>query len=154
MKGVKRILVPLDFSECSKHAFSYALDIVRDGGEIFLLHVVDADLLDSIANLNLCSKAKAKRIMEKNAKTEFDRLRRKLKKKIKGVQTREIIEDGIPFLHILGKAKELNADLIVMGSFGASSPMKRLFFGSTTEKVLRGSHIPVLCIPLPQAIER
>lgn len=153
MKGIKNILVPLDFSECSRHAFYYALDMAADGTELFLLYVIDADLLDHISNLNLCSKTKAKKIIEKNAKMEFNRLRRESAKKISRVNTKEIIEGGIPFLDILRKARELNVDLIVMGSFGTSSPMKRLFFGSTTEKVLRGSKIPVLCIPLPQVIE-
>lgn len=154
MKGIKKILVPLDFSECSKHAFYYALDIAASGGaELFILHVIDIDLLDNISNLNLCSKIKAKKLMERYAKTEFGKLRKESAKKISKTVSKEIIEDGIPFLHILHKAKDLDTDLIVMGSFGTSSLMKRLFFGSTTEKVLRGSKIPVLCIPLPQAIE-
>ncbi|MBI3754780.1 MAG: universal stress protein [Deltaproteobacteria bacterium] len=153
MKGIKKILVPLDFSECSKHALYYALDIAAGGAELFILHVIDIDLLDTISNLNLCSKEKAKKLMEKHARSEFGKLRKESAKKISKTISKEIIEDGIPFPHILRKARDLNVDLIIMGSFGTSSPMKRLFFGSTTEKVLRGSQIPVLCIPLPQVIE-
>lgn len=154
MKGIKKILVPLDFSECSKHAFYYALDIATEGNkEILLLHVIDMDLQDKIADLQLCSKSEAKKLMEKNAKKELDKLRKEAIKKLGKLSIKEIVEDGIPFLNILRKTRELNIDLIVMGSFGTSSPMKRLFFGSTTEKVLRGSKVPVLCIPLPQAIE-
>ena len=62
MKGIKKILVPLDFSECSRHAFYYALDMASAGGaELILLHVIDVELLDTISGLKLCSKAKAKR---------------------------------------------------------------------------------------------
>ena len=154
MKGIKKILVPLDFSECSRHAFYYALDMASAGGaELILLHVIDVELLDTISGLKLCSKAKAKKSMERNAKKEFDRLRKEAAKKLGRATSGEIIEEGIPFLHILHKTKDLDADLIIMGSFGTSSPMKRLFFGSTAEKVLRASQIPVLCIPLPQPIE-
>lgn len=153
MKVIKKILVPLDFSECSKHAFYYALDIARkEKAELFLLHIIDLDLLDTISSLKLCSTAKAKRLMEQNAKAEFNRLRKETAKKAR-VNAREIIEDGIPFLKILNKARDLSVDMILMGSFGASSPVRRLFFGSTAEKVLRGSRIPVLCIPMPQPIE-
>lgn len=154
MKGIKKILVPLDFSDCSKYAFNYALDIARDGkAEIFLLHIIDMDLLGKISDIKLCPKAKAKKLMEKNAKTELDKLVKVSTQKHGISSIREIIEDGIPFLQILKKAKDLDIDLIIMGTFGTSTPMRRLFFGSTTERVLKGAKVPVLCIPLPQTIE-
>ncbi|MBI3754411.1 MAG: universal stress protein [Deltaproteobacteria bacterium] len=153
MKAIKNIIVPLDFSDCSKHAFYYALDIARkEKAELFLLHIIDLDLLDTISSLKLCSTAKARKLMEQNAKAEFNRLRKEAAKKAM-VNVREIIEDGIPFLKILNKARDLSVDMIVMGSFGASSPVRRLFFGSTTEKVLKGANIPILCVPLPLVIE-
>jgi nucleotide-binding universal stress UspA family protein len=153
MKGIKKILVPLDFSDCSKHAFYYALDIaMKEKASLFLLHVINLDLLDNIADLKLCSKAKAKKLMEKYAKNEFNKLRKESAKKTT-LTVKEIIEHGIPFVKILSKARDLNIDLIVMGSFGASSPARRLFFGSTTERVLKGANIPVLYVPLPQVIE-
>ena len=153
MKGIKKILVPLDFSDCSKHAFYYALDIaMKEKASLFLLHIINLDLLDNIANLKLCSKTKAKKFMEKYAKNEFNKLRKESAKKTT-LTAKEIIEDGIPFAKILSKARDLNIDLIVMGSFGTSSPVRRLFFGSTTERVLKGANVPVLYVPLPQAIE-
>ena len=153
MKAIKKILVPLDFSDCSKHAFYYALDIVaKEKAELFLLHIIDLDLLDNISSLKLCSKAKAIKLMERYAKTEFNKLRKESVKKA-ALSVKEIIENGIPFVKILNKAMDLNIDLIVMGSFGASSPIHRLFFGSTTEKVLKGANTPILCVPLPRAIE-
>lgn len=153
MKAIKKILVPLDFSDCSKHAFYYVLDIAaKEKAELFLLHIIDVDLLDNVSGLKLCSKAKTIKAIERYAKTEFNKLRKESAKKT-ALSTKEIIEIGIPFVKILNKARDLNVDLIVMGSFGASSPIHRLFFGSTTEKVLKGTNIPILCVPLPGAIE-
>ena len=37
--------------------------------------------------------------------------------------------------------------MIIMGSKGDSYDMKAIFFGSTTERVLRFIKRPVLCIP-------
>jgi len=38
--------------------------------------------------------------------------------------------------------------MIVMGVRGRSTPPEEMLFGSTAEKVLRGSRVPVLCVPL------
>jgi len=45
------------------------------------------------------------------------------------------------------KAVENDVEMIIMGSKGDSDDMKAIFFGSTTEKVLRFIKQPVLCIP-------
>ncbi len=48
------------------------------------------------------------------------------------------------------KAKEINADLIVLGTCGMEVDLNRLFFGSTAEKVVRMLPCPVLCVPPPE----
>jgi hypothetical protein len=48
-----------------------------------------------------------------------------------------IICEGRPCMEINRKAVENNAEMIIMGSKGDSDDMKTIFFGSTTEKVLR-----------------
>jgi len=55
---------------------------------------------------------------------------------------------GTPFLEINKQAVQCNADMVVMGSRGNSGEMKDIFFGSTTERVLRFIKRPVLCVPL------
>ncbi|MBI5286839.1 MAG: universal stress protein [Deltaproteobacteria bacterium] len=154
MKGVKKILVPVDFSDCSKNAFSHALDIARENkATIFLLHVIDVELIENLSSLGLCPKGDIRKRMEKSAKDGFDLMLSEVGRGKKGVSIREIVEEGIPFIQILKKTKDMEIDLIVMGSFGTSSPMRRLLFGSTVELVLRGVRTPVLCVPLPEAIE-
>ena len=37
--------------------------------------------------------------------------------------------------------------MIVMGIRGQSTPAEEILFGSTAEKVLRGTRVPVLCVP-------
>ena len=44
-------------------------------------------------------------------------------------------------------ARDLDLPMIVMGVRGRSSPPEELLFGSTAEKVLRGTRVPVLCVP-------
>ncbi|HKZ02283.1 MAG TPA: universal stress protein, partial [Pyrinomonadaceae bacterium] len=54
---------------------------------------------------------------------------------------------GIPFAEILKIARDLDLPMIVMGVRGRSTSPEELLFGSTAEKVLRGSRVPVLCVP-------
>lgn len=62
----------------------------------------------------------------------------------------EIICEGIPFLEINKKAVEIGADMVIMGNRGNSGDMQTIFFGSTTERVLRFMSRPVLCVPIEE----
>ena len=53
---------------------------------------------------------------------------------------------GKPAVEILRIARERSCDLIVMSSHGLTGARK-LFFGSTTERVLRETNVPVLVTP-------
>lgn len=57
-----------------------------------------------------------------------------------------LVTTGNPADEILSTAKRLRNDLIVIGTHGLSG-FAKLFFGSTTEQVLRRATIPVLAIP-------
>ena len=64
----------------------------------------------------------------------------------KGIEA--MICQGVPFIEINKKAVETGADIVVMGNRGNSGDMKTIFFGSTTERVLRFMKRPVLCVPM------
>jgi nucleotide-binding universal stress UspA family protein len=55
---------------------------------------------------------------------------------------------GIPFDEIIKKARELSADLIIMGTQGRSG-LDHVLFGSTAEKVVRKSPVPVMTVRVP-----
>jgi nucleotide-binding universal stress UspA family protein len=63
-----------------------------------------------------------------------------------GVQTRFESATGKPPAEILAMAARTGADVIVMSSHGATG-VRKLFFGSTTERVLRETRVPVLVTP-------
>jgi nucleotide-binding universal stress UspA family protein len=56
------------------------------------------------------------------------------------------IAAGKPAAEILRGARERGADLLVMGTHGLTGARK-MFFGSTAERVLRETHVPVLLAP-------
>jgi nucleotide-binding universal stress UspA family protein len=139
-----RILVPIDFSEQAACAVRTAANIARkSGAEIFLLHMLDlpANDTDLSAHGDASSPAKAfylQQIHEKIKKIIESEL-------LEGVKVSEEVRFHKTFSGIINYSKELETDLIVMGSHGATG-LKEMFIGSNTEKVVRNSDIPVLVV--------
>jgi len=67
----------------------------------------------------------------------------------KGVTVRTVVTSGNASEEILKAADELNADLIAMSTHGRSG-LRRMAFGSITDKVLRGAGRPVLMVRAPE----
>ena len=64
-----------------------------------------------------------------------------------GVEVEKHLQRGQPAEQIVGFAEGIDADLIVMGTCGRSGFDRFRHAGSTTERVLRRSSIPVLAVP-------
>jgi nucleotide-binding universal stress UspA family protein len=69
--------------------------------------------------------------------------------KKRGVVIKTMTSNGNAADEILKAADETNADLIAMSTHGRSG-LRRLAFGSITDKVLHGSKIPVLMVRAPE----
>jgi len=141
---MKRILVPIDFSEQAACAVRTAANIARkSGAEVFLLHMLDlpANDTDLSAHGDASSPAKAFYLQQ---------IHEKIKKiieseSLEGVKVSEEVRFHKTFSGIINYSKELGTDLIIMGSHGATG-LREMFIGSNTEKVVRNSDIPVLVV--------
>jgi nucleotide-binding universal stress UspA family protein len=67
----------------------------------------------------------------------------------KGATVKIMVRTGNAAEEILKAAEEINADMIAMSTHGRSG-LRRLAFGSVTDKVLRGASIPVLMVRAPE----
>jgi nucleotide-binding universal stress UspA family protein len=141
---MKRILVPIDFSEQAECAMKTAAKIAREtGAEIYLLHMLNLPMneTDVSAHGDASSPAKVlylQKIHQKIAnamKSNF----------LKGIKVSEEVRFHKTFSGIIDYSHELKIDLIVMGSQGATG-LKEMFIGSNTEKVVRNSDVPVLVV--------
>ncbi len=144
MKDFKTILFAADFSESSDYAFSYAMSLAQKySARLVIIHVINepVDLRGfyvphiSFEKLEQEIEAGAQKMMEKFCRTH-----------VKGINDYEtFILPGIPYDEIIKKATEMSADLIVMGTHGRAG-LDHVLFGSTAEKVVRKSPIPVMTI--------
>lgn len=139
---IQNILVPFDFSPSSKRALSYAVDLVaRTGAHLHLRHVQEIPLGPLVGG------DPSPMLDEKRMQEEFEKqCREQLKDALlpdddrlsfSAKRSGEVAPDLVHF------ADEENIDLIVMGTHGRRG-VKRVFFGSTAEEVLRTAPCPVL----------
>jgi nucleotide-binding universal stress UspA family protein len=78
--------------------------------------------------------------------TKSQKFLEKTKKHLGDENISIIVKEGSSAEEILNIAKEIKADLIVIGSH-SKKWLDKLIIGSTTEKVLKHSKIPMLIIP-------
>jgi nucleotide-binding universal stress UspA family protein len=141
-----KVLVAVDFSPSSARALRMAKSIMgRRPDQILVMHVIDRNFVEKCANSQI---GKAINIRE----TLFLEAKKSLKDFLRseGMEDEPIeklICEGIPFLEINKKAVEYGVDMVIMGNRGNSGDMQTIFFGSTTERVLRFMGRPVLCVP-------
>ena len=141
---LKKILVPIDFSDPSKKAFQYASRLAEQfDSEIVLLHVME--LPPPIAAMRLAYDAR---------RSSVDRLSA-AKKKLRALSSRirsrpfsavnSIIRTGHAPNEISKAAKDLDVDLIVIATHGFMG-WKHFAIGSTAERVVRSAPCPVLVV--------
>ncbi len=139
------ILVPVDFSPCSVNALRVAMGMAAPEGDLTLLHVIDQAFIDDAVAAGLGLAEDIRLRLRERAETSFRTMLEELE--TGSVNVEQMIVVGSPFVEILKIARDLDLPLIVMGVKGRSTPPEEILFGSTAEKVLRGSRVPVLCVP-------
>jgi nucleotide-binding universal stress UspA family protein len=142
--SLKRILVPTDFSRHSRKAFGYAAELARVfGGELILCHVIDTRIVDNIYHIHTLppdeARAEMRRVAEERM-AEFGR-----DDVAAGLVVTTRLVEGIPSMEIRKSAVEERADLVVIGTHGATG-LAQVLYGSTADGVVRGAPCPVLTV--------
>ncbi len=143
---MKRILVPVDFSEQAKVAAKVAAQIAKlTNADIYLLHMLELPTSVTIDSGNYASSSNAPTslLFVERAHEKF--IRFKKQHFLAGINIIEIVQFNKAFEGILEETKKQDIDLIVMGSKGVSG-IEEILIGSNTEKVVRRSEVPVLVV--------
>lgn len=144
MPQFTKILVPVDFSECSCDAFDYALSLARQyNGRIILLHVVDSRSYESIFHIHMISEQQAGDMLRQHCVKKYESML--ADHDTGGVEIEQRIREGHPYVEIVREAAREKVDLIVIGTHGRSG-LDHILFGSVAEKVVRKAPCPVLSV--------
>lgn len=145
---LKQILVPIDFSACSRRALSYALRFAQQfGAQLLLVHVVEPMVVPENMLLAVPELPEAGGGLVNDAQQRLDQLARKeIPPEIKVNAT---VRVGRPYHEIIETAQAEAADLIIIATHGYTG-LKHVFLGSTAERVVRHASCPVLTVREPE----
>jgi nucleotide-binding universal stress UspA family protein len=145
---LRRILVPIDFSDRSRVALTYGVALVEQfKASIHLLHVVESIVGSHPVPIETGLHDELDRAIAARAWDELNELlpsddRTRLHAEL-------VLEWGTPFVEIVRYARWHEIDLITMGTHGRSG-VTHLLMGSVAENVVRTSPCPVLTVRHPE----
>ena len=139
---LKRILVPIDFSDCSKKALRYALPFAQQHqASLILLYVVPKSY--SAGEYGGIDYAQLEASMKEGSEQELAKL---AMDEVSGkVSTEALVRVGSPTEEIIEVARSLPADLIVISTHGRTG-LKHLLLGSVAEHVVQRAPCPVFVV--------
>ncbi len=151
MREIRRLLVPVDFSECSRAALECAAVFgERFGASIDVLHVWEKPHYVGPEFL-IREPGEAGHPLEEAEITQADA---EMDEFLSGFPQRQrfrvrLVESGKPYETIIKLAADEGFDAIVMGTHGRSG-LPHLVIGSVAEKVVRTATCPVVTIRQPE----
>ena len=156
LRSIRRILVPVDFSEHSKNACLFALNLASKlGADIKILHVYYAPIVDLVPITDAYS---IQIDMDINLRELETNVRKNLLSFVNDIKTIALekgmektrvgysLREGITEDEIARAGKDYSPGIIVLGSKGAGEKQSDII-GSVVNKVLDKTKIPVLAIP-------
>jgi universal stress protein E len=147
MNRLKSVLVGVDFSECSKAALQQAARIAKwNRATLHVLHVIDSLAVTELA-------AAMEVTVEQERQTALTGARRELTRWLGNTDSLGMFNTdtviGIPLDEILKHAREVEADLVVLGATGATGAARGV--GTIAVKVLRKTAAKVMLVAGPHA---
>lgn len=140
---ISHILLPTDFSVISEKALPFALELARrNKASITMMHTIEEpyDFAPMIQDI--------KKQINHRIRSLFDEKMAEIaeSEQYNDLDIETSIQNGRVSMAILEEAKNSKADLIVMGTTGASG-LQKVLFGSKASEILMHSKVPVLVIP-------
>jgi universal stress protein A len=147
--NIKRILVPVDYSACSRVALRCAAELGRHfGGTLDVVHVWDRPSYVSDVVMTRSDPMSPKSLIlmiQENARRDLDDFLKRAELPA-GTALISRLVTGDPASALLHELKEGDHDLVVIGTHGRTG-LSHVLLGSVAEKLVRLSPVPVLTVP-------
>ena len=142
--ALRKILVPIDFSDYSKKALHYAIPFARQfNASIYLLYVVEPTIYPADFSFGQIGMPNVENELRTKGEQELQEL---ITNEIKGaVPAQASVKVGLPFVEVVSFAKDENIELIIVATHGHTG-VEHVLFGSTAEKIVRKAPCPVLVV--------
>lgn len=150
--AIKKILVPVDYSDNSRFACRYAIKLAsKFNSELKLFHVYFTPALDLIelsgtVQIQSQLKDEVSINLEENEKETAE----KFLQELRDISEEKInisyqLSTGVPDDEIIRYSVEFNPDIVIMGTRGKDK--SKTILGSVTASIIRKLKLPVLAIP-------
>ena len=140
---IRRILVPLDFSESTSPLLEWAAHLAsQHGSSVVLLHAYHLPV-----EFQQLEGAYLPPDFWSNVKSEAEQSLGRFAEDLtaRDVEVETIVREGYPASVIVDEAEAQGVDMIVIGTHGHSG-LKHMLLGSIAERVVQKSHCPVLTV--------
>jgi len=144
---MKKILIPVDSSEYSKRAVVEGIKMAKAfGSQVVLLYVANIRINYSRYEINLPPESLLAVIEDekKHAEAMLNSFKETFGDMADRVET--VILEGNAVDEIVDYAKESDIDMVIVGSHGTGSILRKNFLGSVASKVLHYVSKPVLVV--------
>jgi nucleotide-binding universal stress UspA family protein len=142
--GIRSILVPIDFSIHSKNALKYAVPLAEKfGASLHLVYVVEPTIYPADLGFGQVVLPGVEDELREKGGDELESLiEREIGTRVRATSA---VRSGNPHQEILREAEEKGVDMIVVATHGHSG-VEHMLFGSTADRIVRKSKVPVLTI--------
>ena len=142
---MKKILVLTDFSKCADNALSFAVQIARlMPAGIVLAHTVESDTGMYMDYMGVQKEQEEEMLHEAAKKLSMTR---EAIRESEGVTVETQLYTGYVKENILAAVENTKADIVVMGTMGATGRISEKVWGTRTASVTGGSAVPMIAVP-------
>jgi nucleotide-binding universal stress UspA family protein len=147
--SVSKILVPIDYSPCSRTALRFAVDLAeRYGATLDVVHVWDRPSYVTEVALTHKDPMSGKsliHLIEENAERDLKEFLQSTSLP-QGMVASGRLLSGDPASALLHELKSRQHDLVVVGTHGRTG-LSHVLLGSVAEKLTRLAQVPVIVVP-------
>ena len=148
---MNKVLIALDYDPTAKKVAKSGYSIAAAmGAEIILLHVIEDLTVYSLSYLNMGPLQLDSVVELKEASQQF---LDKTKLFLGDLTIQTVVKEGNFADSIIQTAKELDVDIIVMGSL-SKKWLENIVLGSVSQKVMLQSTIPMFIVPTKKEIAK